>query len=73
MDALCSHLQDRLQFSPGERDAIFLQHSVGIDWPDSIKVSSTHQNVRAVTAVMCVTAGHNSFQAIMHIYHVYKD
>ena len=35
LDALCSHLQKHLQFKPGERDAIFLHHFIGIEWPDS--------------------------------------
>ena len=39
MDALCSHLQQRLQYSPEERDAIFLHHIINIEWPDNSKVS----------------------------------
>ena len=39
MDVLCSHLQQRLQYSPGERDAIFLHHIINIEWPDNSKVS----------------------------------
>ena len=39
MDALCSHLQQRLQYSPEERDAIFLHHTINIEWPDNSKVN----------------------------------
>ena len=34
LDALCSHLQKKLQYQPGERDAIYLHHFIGIEWPD---------------------------------------
>ena len=34
LDALCSHLQKKLQYKPGERDAIYLHHFIGIEWPD---------------------------------------
>ena len=34
LDALCSHLQNQLQYRPGERDAVYLHHFVGIEWPN---------------------------------------
>lgn len=37
IDALCCHLLQRLQYAPGERDAIFLHHFIGIQWPDNSK------------------------------------
>ena len=42
LDALCSHLQKKLQYRPGERDAIYLHHFIGIEWPDK-KVSGVHK------------------------------
>ena len=34
LDALCAHLERLLKYSPGEMDAIFLHHFIGIEWPD---------------------------------------
>ncbi len=34
LDALCAHLERLLVYEPGERDAIFLHHFIGIEWPD---------------------------------------
>lgn len=35
LDALCSYLQKQLQYRPGERDAIYLHHFIGIEWPNN--------------------------------------
>ena len=34
LNALCAHLERLLTYDPGERDAIFLHHLIGIEWPD---------------------------------------
>ena len=39
IDTLCAHLQDRLQYQPGERDAVFMRESFTIEWPNRTKVS----------------------------------
>ena len=39
IDTLCAHLQERLQYRPGERDAIFMRETFTIEWPNKTKVS----------------------------------
>ncbi len=34
LDTLCAYLERLLVYEPGERDAIFLHHFIGIEWPD---------------------------------------
>lgn len=34
LDALCNHLERLLAYQPGERDAVYLHHFIGIEWPD---------------------------------------
>ena len=56
LDTLCSHLQRRLQYEPGERDAVYLHHFIGIEWPDKrvrIGMSDTIIEVACVRA-MCI-------------------
>ena len=36
--ALSSHLQERLCYAPGERDAVFLHHTIEVEWADGSKV-----------------------------------
>ena len=47
--ALCSHLLQQLVYGPGERDAVFLRHIIGIEWPDQKKetrhIDLTHYGV----------------------------
>lgn len=40
LNALCSHLEDRLAYGAGERDAIYLHHIVGVEWPDQTQVGA---------------------------------
>ncbi|CAI8015134.1 Alpha-aminoadipic semialdehyde synthase, mitochondrial, partial [Geodia barretti] len=37
IDTLCAHLQERLQYQPGERDAIFMRETFTIQWPNRTK------------------------------------
>ena len=51
LDALCSHLQKKLQYKPGERDAIYLHHFIGIEWPDK-KVSGVKYSLFKVSILV---------------------
>ena len=64
LNALCSHLQKKLQYKPGERDAIYLHHFIGIEWPDKkvsgvkyslFKMSTLVEVVRCVIFRVCVS------------------
>ncbi len=35
LDSVCSHLQQSLVYSDGEQDAVYLNHFIGIRWPDN--------------------------------------
>lgn len=41
LNALCTHLERLLTYDSGERDAIFLHHLIGIEWPDK-QVETRH-------------------------------
>lgn len=49
ISAFCSHLQKQLVFAPDERDAVFLRHIIGIEWPDQKRetrhIDLTHYGV----------------------------
>ena len=38
LDALSAHLQERLRYAPEERDAVYLYHSIGVEWANGSKV-----------------------------------
>ena len=35
LDSLCAHLQQLLVYEDGEKDAVYLNHFIGIRWPDN--------------------------------------
>lgn len=35
LKALCAHMEQLLKYNPGEQDAIYLNHFIGIKWPDN--------------------------------------
>lgn len=37
LDCLCAALEAKMQFAPGERDMVLLQHKFRITWPDGRK------------------------------------
>ena len=41
LDTLCATLEEKMQYGPGERDMVILQHKFGIEWKDGTKVRIT--------------------------------
>ena len=40
LDTLCAQLEKLMQFAPGERDLVMLQHKFFVEWADGKKVRS---------------------------------
>ncbi|CAG8593209.1 10247_t:CDS:10 [Paraglomus occultum] len=41
LDTLCATLEEKMQYGPGERDMVILQHKFGIEWKDGTKETRT--------------------------------
>lgn len=41
LDTLCATLEEKMQFGPGERDMVMLQHKFGIEWADGTTETRT--------------------------------
>lgn len=41
LDSLCATLEQKMQYAPGERDLVFLQHRFDIEWKDGRKETRT--------------------------------
>ena len=37
LKTLCAHMERLLGYLPGEQDAIYLHHFIGIEWPDKVR------------------------------------